>query len=141
VRLVQTGKKPSLNRYEATGKGVAELHQWLLSSARQPVIRDAVQCKLEFLQREDLVALIQLIRGEEDACRRACNSAHGRVVGEQRSRRARGTPVDWQVRLRGIQSKDEAALWGMLSQRLEHLREELEDLEQEISAGGPAGNG
>jgi DNA-binding PadR family transcriptional regulator len=136
VRLLAAGKKPSLNRYEATSKGTAQFHRWLLGSTRPPIVRDAVQCKLEFLQREDLTALIQLVHGEEEACRHACNNAHGRVVGEQSSRRARGTPLDWQVRLRGIQSKDEAALWGMMSQRLEHLREELEELEQETSAHG-----
>jgi DNA-binding PadR family transcriptional regulator len=137
VRLVEVGKKPSLNRYEATSKGTAQLHQWLLSSTRPPIVRDAMQCKLEFLEREDLAVLIQIVRGEEEACRHACNNAHGRVVGEQSSRRARGAPVDWQVRLRGIQSKDEAALWSMMAQRLERLREELEELEQDISTGGP----
>jgi len=131
VRLVQPGRKASLNRYEATSEGVAELHRWLLASSRPPVVRDAMQCKLEFLKRDELPALIGILRGEEEACRISCNNAHGRVVGEQNSRRARRTPVDWRVRLRGIQSKDEAALWGMMCQRLEHLREELEELEQE----------
>jgi DNA-binding PadR family transcriptional regulator len=133
VRLLEHGRKPSLSRYEATPAGVAHLHQWLLSSVRPPMIRDAVQCKLELLEREDLTALIGVIRGEEEACRQACNSAHGRVVGEQSSRRARSAHVDWRVRLRAIQSKDEAALWGMMSQRLEHLREALEELEQDIA--------
>jgi DNA-binding PadR family transcriptional regulator len=136
VRLIEPGKKASLNRYEATSEGIAELHRWLLASARTPIVRDAMQCKLEFVELDQMRALIAIVRGEEEACRGACNNAHGRVVGEQNSRRARGGPVDWRVRLRGIQSKDEAALWGMMCQRLEHLREELEDLEQEVSASG-----
>jgi DNA-binding PadR family transcriptional regulator len=138
VRMLEPGKKPSLSRYEATPEGIAHLHQWLLSSVRPPMIRDAVQCKLELLEREDLAALIGVIRGEEEACRQACNNAHGRVVGEQSSRRARGVRADWRVRLRAIQSKDEAALWGMMSQRLEHLREALEELEQETAAADAA---
>jgi DNA-binding PadR family transcriptional regulator len=142
VRLLEPGRTPSLNRYEATSEGVAQLHRWLLqSAARPPMVRDAMQCKLEFLQREDLAALIEIVRGEEEACRLACNNAHGRVVGERSSRRVQGTPVDWRVRLRGIQSKDEAGLWGMMSKRLEHLREELEELDREISASGPMRDG
>jgi DNA-binding PadR family transcriptional regulator len=141
VRLVEAGKQPSLNRYEATDDGIAQLHQWLLASARPPVVRDAMQCKLEFLKRDELGALIGIIRGDEEACRLACNNAHGRVVGEQISRRAGGNAVDWRVRLRSIQSKDEAALWGMMCQRLEHLREDLEELEKETSSREPVPHG
>ena len=58
-----------------------------------------------------------------------------RVRREQRSRLARGRPVDWRIRLRGIQNKDEARLWSLMSKRLERLREELEELLGEISTG------
>jgi hypothetical protein len=57
------------------------------------------------------------------------------VRREQRSRLARGRPVDWRVRLRGVQNKDEAMLWSLMSKRLEHLREDLEELLGEISPG------
>jgi DNA-binding PadR family transcriptional regulator len=133
VRLVATGKTPSLNRYEATSKGAAHLHQWLLHSARPPTIRDAVQCKLELIEREDLAALVEIMREEEDAYTSAHDIAHSRMLREQRSRLARGGQVDWHTRLRGIQTEDEATLWGLMSQRLEHLREELEELFDEIS--------
>jgi DNA-binding PadR family transcriptional regulator len=135
VRLVQEGKRSTLDRYEATPEGVALLHGWLRSTELPPAVRDVLQCKLELLEREDLAALVQIVREEEDAYTSAHDMAHSRMLREQRSRRARGGQVDWRTRLRGIQTKDEANLWGMMSQRLEHLREELEDLLGELSRG------
>jgi DNA-binding PadR family transcriptional regulator len=137
VRLVRKGPpdEPTLDCYEATPKGVELLRGWLRHTEMPPAIRDALQCKLEFLEREDLAALIQLVREEEYAYTCACDIARSRVLREQRSRRAREMPVDWRVRLGGIRSKDEATLWGLMSQRLERLRDELEELFDEISEG------
>jgi len=135
VRLVEKGppSEPTLDRYEATPEGVELLRGGLRRSELPPAIRDLLQCKLEFLEREDLAALVQIIREEQEACRRVYAIAHGRVVSEQDFRRVRGKPVDWRIRLRIIQTKDEANLWGLMSERLGHLREELERLLDEIS--------
>jgi DNA-binding PadR family transcriptional regulator len=135
VRLVAPGDKASLDRYEATAKGVELLREWLHRTELPPAIRDALQCKLEFLEREDLAALIQLVGEEEQAYTAAFDIAHTRVRREQRARLARGGPVDWRVRLRGVQNKDEAMLWSLMAKRLEHLREDLEELLGEISPG------
>ena len=142
VRLVAKGPpdEPSLDRYEATPAGVELLRGWLRRVELPPAIRDGLQCKLEFLERRDLATLIQIVRGEEDAYTSACDTARARVLQEQRLRRARGKPRDWRLRLRGIQSKDEANLWGLMSGRLKGLREELEELLAE-SAGGVRGDG
>jgi DNA-binding PadR family transcriptional regulator len=139
VRLVEKGppNEPTRDRYERTPTGVEFFRGWLRHTELPPAIRDAVQCKLEFLEREDLAALVKIVREEEDACRRACNAAHGRVVTEQSSRLAQKKRADYNLRLRGIQSKDEAMLWSLMSKRLEHLREELEELLDEISADSP----
>jgi DNA-binding PadR family transcriptional regulator len=139
VRLVRRGEKASLDRYEATVKGVELLRGWLRRTELPPAIRDVVQCKLELLQREDLAALVEIMREEEDAYTSAHDIAHSRMLREQRSRRARGGPGDWQTRLRAVQTKDEANLWGLMSQRLERLREELEALLDEISRGAVDG--
>jgi DNA-binding PadR family transcriptional regulator len=128
VRLVGAGEKPTLDRYEATAEGVELLRDWLRRTELPPAICDVLQCKLELLQREDLAALVQIVREEEDAYTSAHDIAHSRLLREQRSRRARGGMVDWHGRLRSIQTKDETLLWGLMSQRLEHLREELEEL-------------
>jgi DNA-binding PadR family transcriptional regulator len=135
VRLMAPGDKASLDRYEATAKGVELLREWLHRTELPPAIRDALQCKLEFLEREDLAALIQLVGEEEQAYTAAFDIAHTRVRREQRARLARGGPRDWRVRLRGVQNKDEAMLWSLMAKRLEHLREDLEELLGEISAG------
>jgi len=137
VRLVEKGPRDesSLDRYEATPQGVELLRNWLRHTELPPAIRDVLQCKLEFLEREDLAALVQIVREEEAAYTLAHDAAHARVLREQRSRRAHGKPVDWHTRLDGIRTKDEANLWGLMSQRLEHLREELEKLRDEISKG------
>jgi DNA-binding PadR family transcriptional regulator len=135
LRLVERGAEPSLDRYEATQEGVEHLRGWLRSSTLPPTIRDALQGKLEFLGLEDLVALVRVVREEEKAYSYACDIAHARVLQEQRSRRRLGGGiVDWRLRLRGIQSKDEATLWSMMSQRLERLLGELEELLEEVSA-------
>jgi hypothetical protein len=135
VRLVEKGPagRSSLDRYEATPEGVGMFCGWLRHTELPPVIRDALQCKMEFLERDDLSALIQIVREEEQAYTSACDIAHSRVLREQRSRRAKPEQVDWRVRLRGIQTKDEANLWGLMSQRLERLRGELEALLEEVA--------
>lgn len=142
VRLLKKGPptEPTLDRYEATPQGVELFRGWLRRTELPPAIRDALQCKLEFLEREDLAALIQIVREEEQAYTSACDIARSRVLGEQRTRRARDRPLDWRMRLRGIQSKDEANLWSLMAQRLERLCDELEALLDEIS-DGPVGGG
>jgi DNA-binding PadR family transcriptional regulator len=135
LRLLEKGPEPSLDRYEATPEGVEHLRRWLRGSSLPPTIRDALQGKLEFLELEDLVALVRAVREEEKAYSYACDIAHARVLQQQRSRRrAGGGAADWRARLRGIQSKDEATLWSMMSQRLERLLGELEDLLEELAA-------
>jgi hypothetical protein len=140
LHLVEKGAEPSLDRYEATQAGIEHLRGWLRSSTLPATLRDALQGKLEFLRLEDLVALVRAIREEEKAYSYACDIAHARVLQEQRSRRrSGGEAVDWRLRLRRIQSKDEATLWSMMSQRLERLLGELEELLEEVSTNPALG--
>lgn len=137
VRLVEKGPdgEETRDRYEATAEGVEFFRDWLRSTELPPIVRDALQCKLELLERDDLAALIELVREEEDAYVAACDIARARVLREQRARRAHGEPTDWHVRLRSIQNKDEATLWGLMCKRLERLGNELEKLLEDISLG------
>jgi DNA-binding PadR family transcriptional regulator len=130
VRLIARGPadEPTRDLYEATPAGVEHFRTWLRSIELPPIIRDALQCKLEFTEREDLAALVRLVREQEEAYTAAYDSARVRVLREQRSRRAKGEPVNVRARLRSIQNKDEAALWGLMSKRLERLGSELEEL-------------
>jgi len=128
LQMVEEGPEPTLNRYEATRKGVAYFRNWLRSTELPPIIRDVLQCKLGFLQRGDLQDLIRLVNEEEQAYTAAYAIARGRVLREQRSRRIKGKPVGYDARLTSIRNRDEAVLWGMMSKRLEKLAEELEEL-------------
>jgi DNA-binding PadR family transcriptional regulator len=141
LRMVEAGPpgEPTLNRFEATREGVAYFRKWLRSTELPPIIRDALQCKLGFLRRDDLQDLIRLVNEEEGAYTSAFAIARGRVVREQRLRRIKGKPKGYDARLRSIRNKDEATLWGMMSKRLERLGEELEelldDMERDSSLG------
>ncbi|HEY5044349.1 MAG TPA: hypothetical protein VII53_00650 [Solirubrobacteraceae bacterium] len=140
VRLTEKGppNEPTLDRYQGTPDGAKLFDGWLLHT-EPPGVRDVLQCKLEFVTREHLAAFIGIVREDEQAYTSAHDIAHNRVRREQRSRLARGRPVDWRVRLRGIQSKDEAMLWSLMSKRLGNLREELEAVLDEISNGAADG--
>jgi DNA-binding PadR family transcriptional regulator len=130
VRLIEEGPPgvPTLDRYEATPRGVGYFRDWLSRSELPPAVRDAMQCKLELLEREDLEALIGIVREEEQAYVVSCDDARTRVLREQVSRRSHCGPVDWRVRLREIQSRDEVNLWSLMAKRLERLGDELEEL-------------
>ncbi len=136
VRLVSKGPpaEPTKDRYEATTDGVEHFRAWLRSTELPPMIRDALQCKLEFAGREDLTALLRLVHEQEEVYTAAFDIARARVLREQRARRAKNKPVDSRARLRTIQHKDEARLWGMMSKRLERLGDELENLLDDLAA-------
>jgi hypothetical protein len=59
----------SLDSYEATSEGVAQVRTWIRESAVvPPVLRDSLQGKLAFSREEqDLLGLLKTVREEEDA--------------------------------------------------------------------------
>jgi DNA-binding PadR family transcriptional regulator len=136
LQLVQAGGKSSRDRYETTAEGLALLRGWLRRSELPPVVRDSIQCKLELIDLDDLAPVVRTILGQEDAYRRASGDAQWRLVAEQSSRRARGVPVHWRVKLQAILRKREVTLWDFMAGEREGLREELEELLDEVAAGG-----
>lgn len=136
VRVLEKGPpgEPTKDRYEATPEGVDFFRGWVRSPKLPPTVRDALQCKLELLDEyEDIAALVQLVREEEQAYTAACDIARDRVMREQRSRRNSAREPGWHARLENIRNKDEANLWGLMSKRLERLGDELERLLDDIS--------
>jgi DNA-binding PadR family transcriptional regulator len=128
--------EPTRDRYSATLDGVEHFRGWLRSTELPPMIRDALQCKLEFTEREeDIAALLHLVREQEEVYTAAYDIARARVLREQRTRRAKSKPVDTEARLQSIQHKDEATLWGFMSKRLERLGDELEELLADLAPG------
>jgi len=137
VKKAPSGQPTSMDSYRATDAGVAEVRTWLRESAVvPPVLRDVLQAKLEFAhEEEDLLGLIQTVREEEDACAKRYADAHMndmRVQQERRRLRSRGRRPSFHDGVRDVKLADEAALWGMMSKRLVKLRENLEDLLEEI---------
>jgi DNA-binding PadR family transcriptional regulator len=142
VRLIKPVGKSSLKRYEATEKGIAHLRGWLRSSGPSPVIRDALQGKLQFLELEELASVLRIVREDENACRSKYRIAHVRVLEEQEFRRhSKGGSFDGNAELEAIRSQDEANMWSLHAQRLTRLREALEDLAGKMSADRDAQSG
>ncbi|HXB63627.1 MAG TPA: hypothetical protein VNV42_02010 [Solirubrobacteraceae bacterium] len=147
VRLAKkapSGKPTSLDSYRATDAGVAEARTWLRESAVvPPVLRDVLQAKLEFSrEQEDLLGLIETVREEEDACAKRYAHAHMsdmRAQQERRRSRSRGQRPSFQDGVCDVKLADEAALWGMMSKRLVKLRENLEDLLEEVREAPASG--
>jgi hypothetical protein len=128
VRLVEKGFEPSLDRYAATEVGVEYFQAWLHKTELPPAVRDALQCKLEFFELDDVPALIEAVHEQEDAFTAATDIAHERLQLEQRARLVDGK-THWRREMRRIKSKDAARLGGLMAERLQALREELEELE------------
>lgn len=140
VRLVSRGAEPGLDRYEATEEGIACFQEWLSQSTRlPPSMRDAFQGRLPFVERDELVALIETVRQSEAAYGIECAAAQGRVKAVMRSMRRSPASTDWRTKLRFVQCGDESMLLGLMFRRLQKLADELERLlEEEQPAAGHA---
>lgn len=141
VRVVQRGAKPSLDRYEATGNGVEQFRGWLHASAlAPPMLRDALAAKLAFSAREDLPELLQAIRAEERVCIAEFEAAQMRLGAARRlGQLGPANGSDWDGRVRSALMTDEALMWGQRAKRLQCLRLELEepDEDERDTRGGP----
>jgi hypothetical protein len=137
VKKAPPGMPASMSSYEATGDGVVEVRTWVREFAVvPPVLRDALQAKLEFLREEaDLLGLIETVREEEDACARRYADAHTSDMRAQQIRRrlrTRGRQSSFRDRVLDVKLADEARLWGAMAKRLAALRENLEDVLEEL---------
>jgi hypothetical protein len=130
VRLVAKGAEPAFDRYEATEQGIAHFRAWVTQSMTlPPVLRDGLQARLRFAEREELQSLIATVRESEDACSMEYAAAHARLKRTTRMQRRRGrAQMDWRAKLELIQLSDEVMLWGMMARRLQRLGDELEGL-------------
>jgi DNA-binding PadR family transcriptional regulator len=138
VRLSRPGPsdEPTMGVYAGTPGGVEVHRRWLIHRERPLGIRDALNCKLEFVEPEDLPWVIEDIREQEEECRRACDAAHGSVLGEHRSWRVQRKPIHWRARMGMIRDKHGATEWAKIADCLETTREDLEELYREILNDG-----
>jgi DNA-binding PadR family transcriptional regulator len=139
LRVSREGPEPTLDRYEATPRGVDEFRQWLArSSSLPPALRDGLQAKLEFIELNELAGFIETVRKAEHDCRSEYAAAHGRW----KAFGGLGSPdsaPDQLLRnkLKAVQLVDEVMLWGAQAKRLASLRSQLESLLTETN--GPPG--
>jgi DNA-binding PadR family transcriptional regulator len=139
LRVAQEGPEPTLDRYEATPRGVEEFRQWLArSSSLPPALRDGLQAKLEFIEFEELAGFIETVRKAERDCRSEYAAAHGRwkAFGSLGSPDSAPETTEEPLRhkLKAVQLVDEVMLWGAQAKRLASLRSQLESLLQETSS-------
>lgn len=133
--------KASLDTYRATSEGVAQVRRWVRESAVvPPVLRDSLQGKLEFSdEEEDVLGLIETVREEEDACTRKYADAHTSDMRARQARlrrRSRGRQASLKDMMGDVKLADEAAVWGLMVNRLKLLRENLEDVLEQLEGPG-----
>jgi hypothetical protein len=133
VVMVQPGAKPSLDRYEATPDGVQQFREWLrASSMAPPILRDALSAKLAFSEQQDLPELLQAIREEERICIAEFEAAQTRLNAARRlGQLGPANGSDWGGRVQSAIMTDEAMMWGQRAKRLQCLRLELEEPEDD----------
>jgi len=138
LRVVQAGPEPTLDRYEATPEGIAEFRRWVgRSTSLPPTSRDGFQARLEFLELEELSALVETVRVAERGCRAEYAAAHGRwkAFTNLGPPSGRGGPEQaFKHKLKGVQLVDEVMLWGAQAKRLGNLCGRLESLLEEANS-------
>lgn len=112
--------------YEATEEGVEHFESWLLGSSPTPPLRDELHMKIALCRPGSLPRLIDLIYGQELACR-------GRLCDIKRS--SEGEPAghvqEWSRLMRRLARDAEIALWNARIDWLRSARELLEGLPDE----------
>jgi DNA-binding PadR family transcriptional regulator len=134
LRVVSRGSESTLDLYEATAKGIAEFNKWMVRViSLPPALRDGLQARLEFIDRGEPVALLEMVREAQRGCRLEYAEAHKRWkaftnLGARSQREDVTSEQALSHELKGIQLMDEVMLWGAQAKRLTNLCEQLEGL-------------
>jgi DNA-binding PadR family transcriptional regulator len=137
VELVERGDRPTLDRYRITPTGEEHFLEWLRQAELPPMVRDALQCKLEFFGLEEMPGLIDALEEQAIAFGVAADIAHEDMHSEQRRRREnakRGQPPDWRLALSIAKTKVAANLGHKMRDRLNEAVEELKEIYETFSA-------
>ena len=115
--------------YEATQNGVEQFEEWLLSTAAEPPLRDDLHFRIALCRPKDATRMIELIHGQELVCL-------GRVHDLKRGSEDEDCgPGEWE-RMVSVVSRDaELAFWNARIEWLRGVRERLEGLPVELTAG------
>src|SRR5580704_80295 len=130
VRLIEKGAKDSLDRYEVTREGVEEFRGWLRESvAVPPAFRDVLHAKLALVGDEDLPWVVEAIKDQEELCQQQAEKAQVRLNEARREGLLKSRALSAMM-------TDEVRLWRQAVGRLQRLREDLEDGDEETGDGG-----
>jgi DNA-binding PadR family transcriptional regulator len=131
------GTRRALDRYEATQKGLAAFRRWRRSCSIAPVaLREAVHGQIELSEPEDLTAIIDGLRREQEVCTKALVACRTRL---QSFEAAGPDPGDWKTEARAAVLMDQGLIWHSRVRRLARLRRRLEVIRAKLEdpAGGP----
>ncbi|HEY5285999.1 MAG TPA: hypothetical protein VIJ50_02725 [Solirubrobacteraceae bacterium] len=134
LSVVSRGSEPTLDLYEATANGIAEFNKWMVRViSLPPALRDGLQARLEFIDRGEPVALLEMVREAQRGCRLEYAEAHKRWKaftnpGSHSEREGLASEQVLSHELKGIQLMDEVMLWAAQAKRLTNLSEQLEGL-------------
>lgn len=111
--------------YEATDLGVEHFERWMLGSCPAPPLRDELHMKIALCRPSNVPRLIDMVYGQELACRSRLRDLHDRSGGE-------ALPSQEWSRLTRVLSRDaEIALWRSRIEWLQNARKLLERLLEE----------
>jgi DNA-binding PadR family transcriptional regulator len=108
--------------YEATPAGMAHFRRWLLASTATPPLREELQAKIAFCEREDLPRMIQIVREAELACGAQLKDLNERM---RRERRLQGDD-QWRRLMGMIVTAGDVAWWDARIRWLQALRQYLQ---------------
>ncbi|HEV3046405.1 MAG TPA: helix-turn-helix transcriptional regulator [Solirubrobacteraceae bacterium] len=122
--------------YEATARGVAEFRAWMHGPSPAPPLRDDLQMKIALCRPRDLPRLIDMLYGQELACR-------GRMRELHRDPQARANVephADWTLAMRTLGRDTETACWRARIEWLQSTRKLLEELLEQTRRAPPGGD-
>jgi DNA-binding PadR family transcriptional regulator len=138
VREVRSGEVPAAVRggqrvvYEATARGVAEFQAWMHGSSPAPPLRDELHMKIALCRPRDLPRLIDMLYGQELACRARLRELCDDPLPHAGSGAPDGSGArDWTRAMRALGRDTESASWEARIQWLQGTRKLLEQLLEE----------
>jgi DNA-binding PadR family transcriptional regulator len=127
IRLIKTGKRPADNIYEITRQGIAEFRRWMREVPRAPTpMREPLQLWIEHSTRQELPALLVVVRETEQAAIREVDEAQRRLNNDRTlGRLGPSDGSDWNGHMRYVVLSDRVVYWQQRVARCIHLRKLL----------------
>ncbi len=134
VRMTEQGEARGEDRYEATSQGAVHFRVWLREgSEAAPALHDPTRARLLLCGKEDLPAMLALLREEQKICTARFHRARWELNRETRfGHLASADGSQERSRLLRALMVDDVQLWGNRALRLKRLRLTLEGHDDDI---------